>query len=94
MVMGTPSFIVALEPAVLQASRLELDPAVRKPLQKLEVVGGHHDGRARRMELAKDFQDAFGVFAIQVARGFIGKHDSWLAGNRPSDGHSLLFATR
>src|SRR5207253_4671989 len=38
-------------------------------------------------------RDSFGVFSVEIARGFVGKNDGRIVGERERHGHALLLAT-
>ena len=57
------------------------------------IVRDHDDGLAEILiELAEQAEDSFGTFGIEVAGGFIGQDDFWLADDGASERHALLFA--
>lgn len=62
--------------------------------QKVEVVRGHHDGGAGRVELSEDVQDPFGVVLVEIAGRFVGEHDVGFARDGPRDRSPLLLPTR
>src|SRR6202167_3411146 len=57
------------------------------------IVSDHDDGLAEILvELTQEVQDGFGTFGVEVAGGLGGQDDFWVADNRASERHALLFA--
>ena len=48
----------------------------------------------RAPHLEQQLQDVAAVRAVEIARRFISEHERRIVGERPGDGHPLLFAAR
>ena len=57
-------------------------------------MGHQHDRDALVVELLEQGADLDGGAAVEVAGGFVRKHDGGLSDQSPGDGHALLLAAR
>ena len=56
------------------------------------VVGDHHNGRSRSVEIPQKKEDFVGSFTVQIARGFIGQNNGRLVEEGARNGDALLLA--
>src|SRR2546421_4292394 len=71
---------------------LQLDGTALMALQKRPVVGGDDDGRAARVRVEEELEDAVGQRRIEISRRLVGEQDGRLVDQGARDGDALLLA--